>query len=164
MSGLLRYLELQAKAKTGLSSSVAAWAGVAAVGGAVTFGFIVLAAFIWLAERYSPLTAALVLGGFFMLLTIIALIACKIAQGRNVQEAKIALAARSNAASWLDPRYLGIGMQAMRAIGWRRIVPLVAVGMLAAGLAREWGGRDKPADETGESETAEDTADEREAA
>ena len=164
MSGVLRYLELQAKAKTGLSSGVAVWAGVAIVGAAVTFGFVVLAAFIWLAERYSPLTAALILGAFFLLLTIIALIACKIAQGRNVQEAKVALAARSNAASWLDPRYLGIGMQAMRAIGWRRIVPLVAVGILAAGLAKEWGGRDQPADEAGESEPQEDTAEEREAA
>jgi hypothetical protein len=164
MSGVLRYLELQAKAKTGLSSGVAVWAGVAVVGAAVTFGFVLLAAFIWLAERYSPLTAALILGAFFLLLTIIALIACKIAQGRNVQEAKVALAARSNAASWLDPRYLGVGMQLMRSIGWRRIVPLIAVGVLAAGLAKEWGGRDQPAEEAGESEPEEDTAEEREAA
>src|SRR5436190_11104434 len=106
MNSVLRYLELQAKAKTGLSSGVAIWAGVAVVGAVVTFGFVVLTAFIWIAERYSPLTAALILGVFFLLLTIIALIACKIAQGRNLQEAKVALAARSNAASWLDPRYL----------------------------------------------------------
>ncbi len=165
MSGWLRYLELQAKAKTGLSSSVAVWAIVAAVGGAVTFGFIVLAAFIWLADRYSPLTAALILGAFFLLITIIALISCKLAQGRNVQQAKVALAARSNA-PWLDPRYLAVGLQAVRAIGLRRIVPLVAVGMLAAGLAKEWGGRDKPADdsEAGESDAEEDKAEEREAA
>jgi hypothetical protein len=165
MNSVLRYLELQAKAKTGLSSSVAVWAGVAVVGAAVTFGFVVLTAFIWLAERYSPLTAALILGAFFLLLTIIALVACKIAQGRNVQEAKIALAARSNQ-PWLDPRYFAVGMQAVRAIGLRRIVPLVAVGMLAAGLAKEWGARRAPSDdsEAAESGAEDDSGEDREAA
>src|SRR5262245_47943426 len=165
MSSLLRYVELQAKAKTGLSSRVLIWAVVAGIAGAVTFGLIVLAAFIWLADRYSPLTAALILGAFFLLITIIALICCKLAQGRNVQEAKIALAARSNQ-PWLDPRYLAVGMQAVRAIGLRRIVPLVAVGMLAAGLAKEWGSRGAASEdsEAAKGEDEDDSAEEREAA
>jgi len=154
MGGWLRYLELQAKVKTGLSSGVALWAIIAAVAGVVTFGFILLTAFIWLAERYSPLTAALILTGFFLLVTIIALIACLMARGSTVRRARVQLAARSNT-PWLDPRYFSVGLQAARAIGWRRIVPLVAVGVIAAGLAREWAGarvRDgaQEADETGE--------------
>jgi hypothetical protein len=163
MSGWLRYLELQARAKTGLSSSVLVWAIVAAIAGATTFGLLVLAAFVWLADRYSPLTAALVLAGFFLIITLIALVACRLAQGRNVQQARVALAARSNA-PWLDPKYLMVGMQVVRAVGWRRIVPLVAVAMLAAGLAREWAG--KPDDDAGdaEEEKAEGGADERDAA
>lgn len=160
MSSWLHYLELQAKVRTGLSSSVVAWAGVAALCGAVTFGFIVFAAFIWLAERYSPLTAALILCAFFLIVTIIALITCVIAHRRTVERAKLALAVRSNA-PWFDPKYLAVGLQVVRAIGWRRIVPLVAVGVLAAGLAKEWAGAgsDKPAAEGGA-----DGVDEREAA
>jgi len=137
MSSLLRYLELQARAKTGLSSGVLVWAIVAVIAGATTFGLVVLAVFIWLADRYSPLTAVLILAGFFLLVTLIALVACKLAQGSNVREARVALAARSNA-PWLDPKYLMVGMQVMRAVGWRRLVPLVGVALLAAGLTREW--------------------------
>jgi hypothetical protein len=65
---------------------------------------------------------------------------------------------RSNS-PWLDPKYLAVGMQAVRAIGWRRVVPLVAVGVLVAGLAKEWGGRDQAVGE-GDKESSE----EREAA
>jgi hypothetical protein len=166
MSGWLRYLELQAKSKTGLSSSVVVWAIVTAIAGAVTFGFLLLAAFIWLADRYSPLTAALILGAFFLLLTIIALISCKLAQGRNFEQARIALAARSNS-PWLDPKYLTVGMQIMRTVGWRRLLPLVAVGILAAGLAKEWASHGKPSDEAEASDGEADAdagADKREAA
>ncbi len=63
MGGWRRYLELQAKAKTGLSSDLFVWALVAVVFGVVTFGFVLATAFIWLADRYEPLIAALALGG-----------------------------------------------------------------------------------------------------
>ena len=49
MSGWLHYLELQAKSRTGLSSGVVIWALVAVLAAAVTFGFLIFAAFIWLA-------------------------------------------------------------------------------------------------------------------
>ena len=32
-----------------------------------------------------------------------------------------------------------------RAVGWRKLVPLLAVGMLAAGVGMEWFGRERPA-------------------
>jgi hypothetical protein len=38
---------------------------------------------------------------------------------------------------------MAVGLEIARAIGWRRIVPLAAIGVLAATLAREWGGREK---------------------
>jgi len=36
-------------------------------------------------------------------------------------------------------------MQVSRAVGWRKLVPLLAVGMLAAGVGMEWFGRERPA-------------------
>ena len=149
MSGWLRYLELRAKAKTGLSSAVLAWAIAAALCGAVTSVFLLFAAYIWLAEHYSPLTAALILGAFFLLVTIIALIACLIVHGRTAERARQELATRSQA-PWLDPRYLAVGLQVGRAVGLRRLVPVIAVGLVAAGLAKEWFGDDKAAGESRE--------------
>ncbi len=146
MSGWVRYLRLTAEAKTGFSGQVLIWSVVAGLCAAFTFFFVVLAAFIWLAQRYSALTAALILAGFFLLVAIGAALACVMTRRRTIQRAQLALAARSNA-PWMDPRILGIGLQIGRTIGWKRIVPLAAVGVLAVGFAKEWFGRDKPAEE-----------------
>jgi hypothetical protein len=51
------------------------------------------------------------------------------------------LAVRSTA-PWITPGNFAVGMQMGRAIGWRRLVPLIAVGVLAAHLAKEWFGND----------------------
>jgi hypothetical protein len=146
MSGWLRHLELTFKSKTGLGTGVLAGALIAILGAGVTLVFLVVAGFVALAERYGPLIAALALGGLFLLITVVAVACCVASQRRTAAAAKLALAAR-NQVPWLDPRYLGVGVQIGRAIGWRRLVPLAAVGVLAAGLAREWIGRNRPAAE-----------------
>jgi thiol:disulfide interchange protein len=115
----------------------------------LTAGFVLLFAFIWLAERYSPLTAAIALAGLFLLATIIAAICCLWSRRRTIEQAELALAAR-RPAIWLDPKVLGGAIQASRAVGWRKLVPLLAVGMLAAGVGMEWYGRERPAVESEE--------------
>ena len=144
MGGWRRYLELQAQAKTGLSSNLFVWALLAVVFGVLTAGFVLLIAFIWLAERYDPLTAAIALAGLFLLATIVAAISCLWSRRRTIKQAELALAAR-RPAIWLDPKALGGAIQAGRAVGWRKLVPLLAVGMLAAGVGMEWFGRERPA-------------------
>jgi fatty acid desaturase len=146
MGGWVRYLQLKTQAKIGLSSGVLIFAVLAVLCAAVTCGFLIFAAFIWLAQRYSPLTAALVLCGFFLLLTIIAGIGCLMAHRSTIESAETQLAARNNA-PWLDPKMMGIGLQIGSAIGWRRLMPLAAVAVIAAGLAREWFAHDKPPQE-----------------
>ena len=143
MGGWRRYLELQAQAKTGLSSNLFVWALLAVVFGVLTAGFVLLIAFIWLAERYDPLTAAIALAGLFLLATIVAAISCLWSRRRTIEQAELALAAR-RPAIWLDPKALGGAIQAGRAVGWRKLVPLLAVGMLAAGVGMEWFGRERP--------------------
>src|SRR5215813_3388346 len=149
MGGWRRYLELQAQAKIGLSSRLFVWALLAVVFGVLTAGFVLLIAFIWLAERYSALTAAMVLAGLFLLATIVAAISCLWSRRRTIEQAELALTARRKAI-WLDPKVLGGAIQVSRAVGWRRLVPLLAVGMLAAGVGMEWFGRERPAIKTGE--------------
>src|SRR5215467_10118034 len=142
MGGWRKYLELRARAKTGLSSGLFVWALLAVVFGIVTAGFVLLNAFIWLAQRYDPLTAATALAGLFLLATIIAAVCCLWSRRRTMEQAELALAARR---TWLDPKVLGSAIQVSRAVGWRKLVPLLAVGLLAAGVGMEWFGRERPA-------------------
>src|SRR5712672_1834754 len=111
MSGWLRHFALSAQVRTGFSSQVVVWAVIAAVASTVALVFLLLAAFIWLADRYDPLTAGLVLGGVFVVIALIALIACLIARRRNMERARLELAARSANTNWLDPKLMGVGFQ-----------------------------------------------------
>jgi hypothetical protein len=142
MGGLRKYLALQAQTRTGLSSGLLIWAALVVVFGTLTAVFIPLIAFIWLAERFNPLIAAAALAGFFLLVTIVALIFCLRSRRRTIERAELALAARRHT-MWLDPKLVGGAIQASRTVGWRKLVPLLAVGLVAAGVGMEWFGRDK---------------------
>src|SRR6516165_550508 len=73
MGGWRKYLELQLQAKSGLNSALVVGALIGLVSAAVTFVFLLVAAFVWLARRFDPLVYSLVLGGIFLLITIFAL-------------------------------------------------------------------------------------------
>jgi type VI protein secretion system component VasK len=142
MSGWLRHFALNAQVRTGFGSQVVVWAVIAAVASTVALVFLLTAAFVWLADRYDSLTAGLVLGGVFVLIALIAVIACIVTRRRNMERARLELAARSSAnANLFDPKLLGVGFQIGQAIGWRKLAALAAVGLVAAGLAKEWLGR-----------------------
>ena len=142
LTGLVQNLRLRAEARTGLSSAVVVFALIAAIAGLVAFVFFVFAGFIWLAERYSPLTAALIVAGAFVLIAILCALGAVLSQRRTSERAKRALAVRSQS-PFFDPATLGIALQIGRTIGLRRIAPLAAAGVLAAALAKEWF-RDRP--------------------
>src|SRR5712691_7599382 len=144
MSGWLRHFALNAQLRIGWSGAFVIWAIIAAIASMVALVFLLLAAFIWLADRYDALIAGLVLACFFILIALIAIVACLIARRRNMERARLELAARSSNTNWLDPKLMAMGFQIGQAIGWRKLASLAAVGLLAAGLAREWSGRDKP--------------------
>ncbi len=131
---------MKAQSKTGLSVGLLIWALIGLSCAAATLCFVVLAAFIFLAERYGELNAALALGIFFFSITVGAVGACALSHRRTVQRARLKLASRSNP-PWLDPRLAGMTMQVSRAVGWRKLAPLLAVGVLAAWLGMQWFGR-----------------------
>ena len=82
--------------------------------------FLLVAAFVWLADLYDALTAGVVLGCAFALIALMALVACLMTRRRNMERARLELAARSNT-SWLDPKLVAVGVQIGQAIGWRRL-------------------------------------------
>jgi hypothetical protein len=136
-SGVVQNLRLRAEARTGLSTTFVVLALIAAIAVAAAVVFFVFAAFIWLAEVYSPLTAALIMAVAFVLIAILCALSAVYMQRRTSEQAKRALALRAQSPLF-DPATLGIAMQVGRSIGLRRIAPLAAAGILAATLAREW--------------------------
>jgi hypothetical protein len=147
MGDWFRHIALNAKARTGLGPQLVVWFLVAAVSLTLALAFFCVAAFVWLAGRYDPLTAGLILGGVFLALAIIAAIAGWMARQRNIGRARIELAARSNA-GWLDPKFLAIGIELGRTLGWRRLITLAAAGLFAAGAAKEWFAAREKSDDT----------------
>jgi uncharacterized membrane protein len=138
----LDYLKLQVRSRTGFSQSVVVWAVIALICAIVTFAFLLVAAYVWLAGLFGALFGALIVAGFFLLVALISLAASAGAQRRTTQRARLALASRGTE-MWRDPKFMAVGVEIARAIGWRRIVPLAAIGVLAATLAREWGARER---------------------
>jgi len=57
---------------------------------------------------------------------------------------------RERGAQKCDLARPGGAIQVSRAVGWRKLVPLLAVGILAAGVGMELFGRDKPEVESDE--------------
>ena len=68
-----RYLELQLQARSGLISAFVAGTLLGLASAGITFAFVLVTVFVWLARRYDALTAGLSLGGLFLLITIVAL-------------------------------------------------------------------------------------------
>ena len=136
VEGWLQHMKLAIKAR-GVSPALAAWGVVAGIAFAVTLVLLTVAAFIWLERVYDSLTAALVLSGFYLLVAIVAAVTLAVSRRRTMERARLQLAARK-AQPWIDPRLLAIGLELGRSIGWKKGLPLAAVGVIAAGIAREW--------------------------
>ena len=151
MSGLLRYFTLNAQVRTGLSPAVLIWAVIAIVTafGAVVFLLVVL--FVWLADIYDPLIAGVVIGCAFAVIALIAVLACVMSRRRNMEQARVELAARSG--SWFDPKFLTVAAPIGQTIGWRRLASLAALGILAAGVTKEWSARNAAAADDDEAES-----------
>lgn len=135
MGGLKRYLELKAAEKTALSVGVVVSAAALLINVAMMFIFVCVAAFVWIEQRRGGVVAGLALAGFFFALAIIAGLTCLVRRGNIVRQARQELAARS---AFLDPQFMKSGMQVASAVGLRRLIPVIATGALAAGLALEW--------------------------
>jgi hypothetical protein len=141
MKSFFDHLKLRFESKTGLTTGLVIWALIALIASVVTFGFILFAAFIWFAQHYGPLTAALVLCGVFLAIALAALGTSYFARKRNIEHAKVSLVAR-RATLWLDPGIASAGLRVGQAVGWRRAAPAIAAIALLAGAIWERSRRD----------------------
>jgi hypothetical protein len=132
------------KASTGTvvrQTSLAAIAGLALF---ITTAFLCAAAFVVVLDRYGLVQACLAGAGLFFIVAMIAALSY-IVRKRQI-EALAAQRAKSAAHSLLaDPVLVATGLQIVRAIGVKRLIPILAVGGLALGILASRGQADDQA-------------------
>lgn len=108
-------------------------AAIAALSLLVTAAFLCAAAFIFVLQKYGPVEACLVGAAFFFVVTLI--LACLYIIRKNQIRAQAAAAAKAAAQSPLaDPMLAALALQVIRAVGVKKVIPLLAIGGLALGL------------------------------
>ena len=99
----------------------------------VTISFLCAAAFVYVLQTYGLIEACLTGAGIFLLVALIA--AAVYTVRKSKAQARVEEATRSAVHTALaDPMLVAAGIQVIRAIGVRKLVPILAVGGLALGL------------------------------
>jgi len=124
------------KQSTGTAVRLTSLAAMAALALLITTSFLCAAAFVAVLQRYGLIEACLTGAGVFFIVTLIAAGSYMVRKRRIQVEAKEA--AKENAKSAMqtalaDPMVVAAGLQVIRAIGVKKLIPLLAVGGLALG-------------------------------
>lgn len=148
LKNLLHDITLAIQARSGLNTGLIVWLALIALASLTAFTFLCVAAYAWLMLQFGAIFAALIIAGIFILIALIGAIVFAVSRRRAKERAILERAARAHGSSWLfDPRILGVAVQAGRALGWERIIPIALLGLLAAQWARDRRER-KPDDAT----------------
>ena len=107
-------------------------AAIAALTLLVTAAFLCAAAFIFMLHKYGPVEACLVGAAFFFVITLI--LACIYIIRKNQIRARAAAAKAATQSPLSDPMVAALALQVIRAVGVKKVIPLLAVGGLALGL------------------------------
>jgi len=109
-------------------------AGVASAG--VALVFLTAAAFVAILERYGLIDACLAGAAAFLAATVIMLVVYAGVAASSRQEARAIAEPSSPPSPLADPRLILVGLQVAQAIGFKRLLPILAVGGAAFLLAR----------------------------
>jgi hypothetical protein len=128
------------KDSTGTALRLTSLAAMAAFALLITTAFLCAAAFVAVLQRYGLIEACLTGAGIFMIVTLIAAGSYMLRQRQiraRAEEAarEAAKSAKSAAQNILaDPMLVAAGLQVIRAIGIKKLIPILAVGGLALGF------------------------------
>jgi hypothetical protein len=123
----------------------------------ITLCFLCAAGFVYVLQTYGPIQACLTGAGVFFVITLIVAAVYTSSRKQKPQRAKRAARDhdRESPASPLqglfaDPMLVATGLQLVKAIGVKRLIPLLAIGGLALGILASRGGASAGDDETPE--------------
>jgi hypothetical protein len=125
---------------TGTALRLTSLAAAAAVALFITTAFLCAAAFVFVLEKYGPVEACLAGAAIFLVVTLIAagsyMVRKRQIRLRAEQAAKEAARTTKSAAQTMlsDPMLMAAALQVVRAIGIKRLVPILAVGGIALGF------------------------------
>src|SRR4051812_7665695 len=129
------------KEQTGSALRQSSLAAMAAFALFITTSFLCAAAFVVVLEKYGLTQACLAGAALFFIVTMIAASSYMVrkrqleARARERAKERAKDAARSALQSSLaDPRVVATGPQVIRAIGVKRLIPILAIGGLALGF------------------------------
>ncbi len=144
LKSLTREVTLAIQARNGASAAVVVWLAMMILALLTAFAFLCVAGYAWLAAEFGNMFAGLIMSGIFVAIALIASLISAVVRRRVRERAILARAARAHAPPWLlDPKVLGVVVEAGRSIGWQRIVPVALLGFMAAQWAREYREQDR---------------------
>ena len=121
------------KESTGTALRLTSLAAIVAIALFVTISFLSAATFVYVLETYGPIQACLTDAGIFLLVAVIA--AAFYGARKHRAPSREAETPRSTLHTALaDPMLVAAGIQVVRAIGVKKLIPILAVGGLALGL------------------------------
>lgn len=124
------------KESTGAALRLTSLAAAAAMALLVATAFLCAAAFVFVLQNYGPVQACLTGAAIFFVVTLIAA-GSYMARKKQIEARaqRAAQTAKSTAQTVLaDPMLIAAGIQVVRAIGIKKLIPILAVGGLALGF------------------------------
>jgi hypothetical protein len=124
------------KESTGTALRLTSLAAAVALALFITTSFLCAAAFVFVLQRYGLIEACLTGAGVFFVVAMIAagcyMVRKKQVEARAARAAETAKSAVQTALA--DPMLVAAGIQVIRAIGVKKLIPILALGGLALGL------------------------------
>jgi hypothetical protein len=125
------------KEQTGIAVRLTSLAAAAALALFITTAFLCAAAFVVVLDTYGLVQACLAGAALFFVVTMIAAGSYMVRKNRMNNQIKARARETERAAlhaTLADPMMIAAGLQVVRAIGVKRLIPLLAVGGLALGF------------------------------
>lgn len=121
------------KASTGAALRLSSLAIAVAACLFITTAFLCAAAFVFALQKYGLIQACLAGAAVFFVATLLAAIGYAL-QKREIAKKPVEAAKSTLSAALSDPMMMAVGLQLIRTIGVKRLVPLLAIGGIALGL------------------------------
>jgi hypothetical protein len=121
------------KDSAGVAIRMTSLAAAIALAFLVTIAFLSAAAFVYVLQNYGPVEACLTGAGIFFVIALIGIGVYVVRKNQARQEAKETAKSALHTAL-ADPVMVATALQVVRAIGVKKLVPILAVGGLALGL------------------------------
>jgi hypothetical protein len=135
------------KDSTGTAMRLTSLAAAVAMALFITISFLCAAAFVFVLQQYGLIEACLTGAGIFLVVAVVAAGGYMLRKNRvKARTAETAKSAMHIALA--DPMLVAAGIQVIRAIGVKKLIPILAVGGLALGLlaSRNNAGSEAPAE------------------